>query len=201
MKLYKLITVTLFVVSVNCHAQDDIDMDKFISDLNKAIKNKNKGVTVKSVIPNDAVTNQAWVDAITKTPQDFAIVAVDANGKPVDIFGASTPFEKTNDSITVPGYTLPRGGSYKMVGAAGWAEAAYAIAETKSTAPTPSSSIAKAVGTITNATDYIAKELCPKRSRPTKLTLNLNAGFELVFNASTGSEVEWDLEIVCKRYK
>ncbi|MEW8071667.1 MAG: hypothetical protein AB2826_14720, partial [Candidatus Thiodiazotropha sp.] len=159
MKIYKLFTIALFSLSVNCQADDNIEMDKFISDLNKAIKIKNKGITVKNVAPDAEIYNQAWVKAITKTPQDFAVVAVDAKGKPIDIFGASTPFEKMNGSYSVPGYILPQGGSYKMVGAAGWAKAASAIAETKSTAPIPSSSIAKAVGTITNATDYIAQEL------------------------------------------
>lgn len=200
MKQFNLITIILFLFSGNSYAQENINMDKFISDLNRAIKYKNKGVTVKKA-PNAAISNQAWVEAITKTPQDFAIVAIDAKGNPVEMFGASTPYETTNGAISVPGYALPRGGSYKLVGAAGWAKTASEIAEKKSTAPIPSSSIKKAVGTIARATDYIAQELCTKRSRPTKLTLNINAGFELVFNTSTGSEVEWDLEVVCRRYK
>lgn len=63
------------------------------------------------------------------------------------------------------------------------------------------SDIKKAVGVIVETTDYIAEALCSKRSRPTKITLHLTAGFELVFSGETGSEVEWDMETVCDRMK
>ncbi|WP_163265583.1 hypothetical protein [Chelativorans alearense] len=62
-----------------------------------------------------------------------------------------------------------------------------------------SEDIQKAVATIADATDYIAEKLCGRRSRPTKLTLHLTAGFDLVFSGETGSQVEWDLETVCPR--
>ncbi|WP_027163667.1 hypothetical protein [Mesorhizobium sp. WSM1293] len=63
------------------------------------------------------------------------------------------------------------------------------------------SDVQKAVEAIGNTTDFIAASLCSKPSRPTKITLHLTAGFDLVFSGETGSEVEWDLEIVCPRMK
>jgi hypothetical protein len=63
----------------------------------------------------------------------------------------------------------------------------------------PTGDIGRAVETIADATDYIAERLCSRRSRPTKLVLHLTAGFNLVFSGETGSQVEWDLEIVCNR--
>ena len=63
-----------------------------------------------------------------------------------------------------------------------------------------SDDIQKAVGVVADTTDFIAEKLCKRPSRPTKITLNLTAGFNLVFSGETGSEVEWDLEAVCPRY-
>ncbi len=189
----------LINITIIANAQDGFDAEKFVKKLNTAIKANTEGVTVNRVAPAPDVTNQDWIAAVTGKPQDFAVVAMDANDKPIDIFGASAPYKKDNGSISIVGYELPAGGKFKTVGAAGWAEAAAKIAAEKQPVPPPSSSIGKAVSTIIAATDYIAQELCPKPSRPTKLVLNLSAGFELVFTAATGTEVEWDLEVVCKR--
>ncbi|TOC16501.1 hypothetical protein CGJ90_24065, partial [Vibrio parahaemolyticus] len=88
----------------------------------------------------------------------------------------------------------------ELVGSAGWTKAVSEIATNVQIAKKPSNnSIVKAVDVITDATDYIAEQLCAKRSRPTKLTLYLDAGFELVFSASSGSKIEWDLEVICDR--
>lgn len=200
MRQFIFFTLVVFSLSITSHAQETFEMKKFVTNLNNAIKTDIKGVTVKGIVINPNV-NQEWLKAITKTPQDYAVVAMDAEERPIEIFGASTPFVKYAGTISVPGYQLPQGGRYQIVGAAGWAKAAIDIATQSNIAPTVNTSIRKAITTISNATDFIALELCSKRSRPTKLVLNLNAGFELVFNASTGSEVEWDLEIVCKRPK
>lgn len=64
----------------------------------------------------------------------------------------------------------------------------------------PTDDIRRAVDAIAGATDYIAESLCSRPSRPTKLVLHLTAGFDLVFSGETGSQVEWDLEIVCSRF-
>ncbi|MEW8201042.1 MAG: hypothetical protein AB2697_19835 [Candidatus Thiodiazotropha endolucinida] len=199
MRVVIFITIAVFSISINSHAQETFEMNSFIEDLNNAIKADINGVTVKGVIEIPSISNQEWLKAVAGTPQDYAVVAVDERGKPIELFGSSTPFEKQAGNISVPGYRLPQGGSYVTVGAAGWAKAASEIAAQNRALPAINLSIRKAITTISSATDYIAKELCSKRSRPTKLVLNLNAGFELVFNASTGSEVEWDLEIVCNR--
>jgi hypothetical protein len=191
----------VFSLSITGHAQEAFEMNKFVVDLNNAIKTEIKGVTVKGIVMNPNLASQEWLKAMAKTPQDYAVVAMDAEDRPFEIFGASTPLVRDAGTISVPGYQLPQGGRYQIVGAAGWAKAATAIATQRNIMQAINPSIRKAITTISSATDFIAQELCSKRSRPTKLVLNLNAGFELVFNASTGSEVEWDLEIVCKRPK
>ena len=72
--------------------------------------------------------NQEWLHAVAKAPQDYAVVAMDAKGNPIELFGSSTPFETKGNAIFVPGYELPQGGKYKTVGASGWAKAASQIA-------------------------------------------------------------------------
>ncbi|TOE67006.1 hypothetical protein CGJ44_11155, partial [Vibrio parahaemolyticus] len=137
---------------------------------------------------------------LTTKPQDFGIVVKDQDGKAIEVFGESTPFERQGQGIYIPGYDIPKNANYELVGSAGWTKAVSEIATNVQIAKKPSNnSIVKAVDVITDATDYIAEQLCAKRSRPTKLTLYLDAGFELVFSASSGSKIEWDLEVICDR--
>ena len=199
MRNFNIFVFLIFIFNTNCYSQDLFDKDQFVLDLNNEIQKKRGGITVKASNLNRINHSQIRIETIAKTLQDFAIVAMDAKGEPVDIFGATTPFKEAGEGIFVPGYTLPKGGSFKTVGAAGWNDVALKLVTRNNTISVPNESISKAVDTISSATDYIAQELCSKKSRPTKLVLNLNAGFELVFSTSTGSEVEWDLEIVCKR--
>jgi len=199
MRKFSFFIIFYFILNSNSYSRDLFDKDQFVINLNNEIQKNRSGVTVRATNLNQINNGQIWIETIAKTPQDFAVVAMDSKGEPVDIFGSSTPFKEADGIFLVPGYTLPKGGSFKTVGAAGWNEAALQLVARNNTTSVPNESISKAVDTISSATDYIAKELCSKRSRPTKLVLNLNAGFELVFSASTGSEVEWDLEIVCKR--
>ncbi|MEW8092542.1 MAG: hypothetical protein AB2777_17580 [Candidatus Thiodiazotropha endolucinida] len=145
-------------------------MNSFVEDLNNAIKADMKGVTVKGEIENPSISNQEWLKAVAGAPQDYAVVAVDAGGKPIEKFGASTPFENQAGNISVPGYRLPQGGSYMTVSAARWAKAASEIAAQNRVLPAINSIIRKAITTISSATDYIAKELCSKRFPPNKIS-------------------------------
>jgi hypothetical protein len=132
-------------------------------------------------------------------PVEFGIVVKDASGKPYDVLSSAAPYRVSEDRIYVPGYALPPGGSFEFVGAAKWQEALKTIAYAES--PPVDPSVQRAIGAIGSATDYVADNLCPYKSRPTKVVHNLTAGFQLVFNAQTGSQVEWDLEVVCSRYQ
>lgn len=140
-------------------------------------------------------------------PPDFGIVATDASGKVIDVFGPLTPYVVSPDrsTIEIPSYELPPGGNFKLVGTAGFEEASKkALMTAYATGATPASGgvsddIKRAVEVINDATDYIATSMCARPSRPSKLILNLSAGFTLVFSAQTGSQVEWDLEVVCPR--
>lgn len=62
-----------------------------------------------------------------------------------------------------------------------------------------SDDIRTAIDAMAAATQYIAQSLCSEPARPTRITLHLTAGFKLVFEAQTGSSVEWDLDTVCDR--
>ncbi|MBY5808955.1 hypothetical protein [Rhizobium leguminosarum] len=183
------------------HAQEPaFDGDAFAKEVNAAIKLKKvDGVKVvgdpRQGIPT---TGYKWAKELTASPPQFGVVVLDKDKKPVDVLAGSAPYLVTGSEITIAGYDLPAGGSFKTVGAAGWTKAVGELATAEEVQP-PSDDIQKAVSVVSDATDYIAGQLCKRKSHPTKIVFHLTAGFELVFNAETGSEVEWDLELVCPR--
>lgn len=179
----------------------EFEPEQFTRELNEYLES-HPGVTVTGEVGSAlswTLLDQGWVEGIARQSQSFGIVAMDSDKRVVDIFGAETPYTLTGGEISVPGYELPEGGEFRIVGSAGLVNAAEAIAMAREVRA-PSSDIQKAVDTIINATDYIADRLCAQSSRPTKLILHLTAGFNLVFSGETGSQVEWDLEIVCDRF-
>lgn len=200
MRPKNLLPFLFMLISSNALAEDKFDSDLFVKKLNQAIKEKHLGVHVEGFpFPEDA-SLKYWNENLTTKPQDFGIVVKDQDGKAIEVFGESTPFERQGQGIYIPGYEIPKNANYELVGSAGWTKAVSEIATNVQIAKKPSNnSIVKAVDVITDATDYIAEQLCAKRSRPTKLTLYLDAGFELVFSASSGSKIEWDLEVICDR--
>ena len=156
------------------------------------------GVTVTTETSEEA-WDKVWAKAyesggIAPIP-DFGIGVYDGQGQLIELFTGNTPYQIEGEEIFVPGYTLPPGGTFETMGREGVKEA---FAKLEPAEP-PGGDIQKAVDTISRATDYIASELCSKPSRPTKLVLNLTAGFRLALTVETGSQVEWDLEIVCNR--
>ncbi|MGO4480409.1 MULTISPECIES: hypothetical protein [Rhizobium] len=195
-----LLAVLLLAAPVIGQAQEPaFDGDAFAKEVNAEIKaRKFEGVTVTGD-PRQAapMADYKWAKELTASPPQFGIVVLDKDKKPIDVLGGSAPYVVTGSEIAIAGYDLPAGGSFKTVGAAGWTKAVSELA-TEEASP-PSEDIQKAVGVVADATDYIAGQLCKRKSHPTKIVFHLTAGFELVFNAETGSEVEWDLEIVCSR--
>lgn len=106
--------------------------------------------------------------------------------------------------VTVsPSVHFDAGSSTDTMGSAsaGWGDMSATTAtgsDEPSTEP-PSEDIGEAVDTVVGASNFIAGRLCPNPYRPTKLILHLTAGFNLVFTGETGSQVEWDLEVICNR--
>lgn len=182
-------------------AQDAaFDGDAFAKEMNAAIKAKNiDGVTVKGD-PKAALpaTDYKWAKDLTSSPPEFGIVVLNKDKKPIDILGSAAPYVVKGSDIKIAGYDLPKGGSFKTIGAAEWTRTVSELAVADEVPP-PSKDIQKAVSVVADATDYIASKLCARKSHPTKITFHLTAGFDLVFSGETGSEVEWDLEEVCKR--
>lgn len=188
------------------------DPEAFIKGLNERLAQEQlQGV---QVVPGEAnvfldfgsgdsdlgMTN--WAKALTaKTPQN-GFVVFDQAKRPVDVLGPDLQYTvKADNSVNIVGYDPPPGGEVKLVGPAEWNSSVQAIAAANDYKPSPpSNDIQRALTVVRDATDYVASMMCTLKSRPTKLTLNLTAGFELAFNIETGSEVEWDLEVVCKRY-
>jgi hypothetical protein len=142
---------------------------------------------------------EKWLSGVVQNAPDFGFVVDNAQGIPVEVLSGAAPFETIDGNISVTGYALPLGHSIRTVGPAGWVDAATTIAD-RERVGAPSRDIGRAIDTISGAGDYIAQELCARNARPTELVLNLTASFELVFNLETGSQVTWDLEIVCDRY-
>jgi len=199
-KIYLLAATLLFVPGMSSAQEPAFDGDTFAKEVNAAIKLKKlEGIKVvgdpRQVAPT---TDYKWAKELTASPPQFGVVVLDKNKKPIDVLAGSAPYVVTGSDIAIAGYDLPAGGSFKTVGAAGWTKAVSELA-TAEEAAAPSDDIQKAVGVVADATDYIAGQLCKRKSHPTKIVFHLTAGFELVFNAETGSEVEWDLEVVCAR--
>lgn len=194
------VAITVLVPSLGTAQEPTtFDAEGFVKSLNESLKSKSlEGVRVTGAPNTLSVINEKWAEELSASPPQFGVVVYDANTKPVDVLGSNAPLVPDGNDINVLGYKLPPGGSFRTVGAAGWTKAVADIAAQEKKA-VPSEGIQKAVNTVADATDYIASSLCKLKSRPTKLVLNLTAGFELVFSAETGSEVEWDLELVCPR--
>ena len=107
MRNFNIFVFLIFIFNTNCYSQDLFDKDQFVLDLNNEIQKKRGGITVKASNLNRINHSQIRIETIAKTLQDFAIVAMDAKGEPVDIFGATTPFKEAGEGVFVPGYTLP----------------------------------------------------------------------------------------------
>lgn len=181
-------------------AQDNgFDPDAFAKELNTAIKAKRvEGVTISGDPRATGFLRSDWAREMTNPPPQFGVVVLDKNKKPIDVLGGTAPVVVVGSGIEVPGYQLPSGGSFKTIGAAEWTRTVAEIAN-QAEPPAPSEDIEKAVTVVADATDYIADKLCSRRSHPTKIVFHLTAGFDLVFTGETGSQVEWDLEVVCAR--
>lgn len=144
----------------------------------------------------DLAIRRDWVSHASRNAPEFGFVVNDPEGLPVDVFGGNTPFKTFNDTIEITGYNLPEGFTVNTVGTAGYVAAIEEIAKR---VEAPSDDVAKAVQTVKGASAYIVQELCSAVGRPTEITLNLTAGFQLAFSVETGSEFHWDLEVVCAR--
>lgn len=199
-----ILTCILFAPGANSQ-EAEFDGNEFVKSLNEQLEEK--GITVigdAAAFESDGVTGDGLDEIVREVPvmkewPEYGIVAKARDGTIVDVFGAGVPYTVDADQIKIPGYQAPQGVELQTVGSWEYLAASDDLYAKFESASVPSKSIQKAVDKITAATDYVASTLCPKKSRPTKIVLNLSAGFELVFNAQTGSQVEWDLEVVCTR--
>ncbi|MEM0976219.1 MAG: hypothetical protein AAGJ34_01660 [Pseudomonadota bacterium] len=186
----------------------EFDPNTFEDALNTVLTNM-EGVSVEmetggiATMATDVLSTSiydAWaIEAAGNTPT-FAFIVEDIDGNPVEVFGSDVPFSQSSDGVVIPGMTLEPGETIRTVGSAGYIDAITEI-KLQSLQRAPARDIARALRTITDASDYIAAQLCPMRSRPSELVLNLSAGFELVFDVQTGSQVTWNLEEVCERFE
>lgn len=202
MKQLRTVCLLALMATVGTAAAQDagFDPDAFAKELNTAIKAKRgEGVTVSGdPRASGFVKSVDWAREMTSQPPQFGVVVLDKNKKPIDVLGGTAPIVVVGSGIDIPGYQLPAGGSFKTIGAAEWTRTISEIAN-QAEPPAPSEDIEKAVTVVADATDYIADKLCSRRSHPTKIVFHLTAGFDLVFTGETGSQVEWDLEVVCAR--
>jgi hypothetical protein len=168
------------------------------------------------MVESSSFYKSAWLAAQASNAPNSGVVVLNEAGIPLDLISGDLVNVLANGTISVPGYALPPGGKFETVGAAGWIASAGKIAQSKlfdeklitgTTASggggggfeeLPDETIIKAMKAIVAANDYIIAQLCKRPTRPTKITLNLSAGFKLVFDVQTGSQVEWDLDIICK---
>jgi hypothetical protein len=145
---------------------------------------------------NKRASSTDWSSHAVENAPEFGFVVYDNGGLPVDVFGGTAPFRTMDNTVEITGYNLPEGYSVKTVGTAGYVEAVSMIAQL---VEAPSNDVENAVKTVKGASAYIVQELCSAVGRPTEITLNLTAGFKLAFSVETGSQFNWDLEVVCLR--
>lgn len=185
-------------------AAQDFNAQSFEEDVNNAISDM-PGVsfTVNSETKSDAANAQTdiairriWASHAAENAPEFGFVVNDLEGMPVDVFGENTPYQTLKNRIEITGYNLPEGFTVNTVGTAGYVAAVEEIAKR---VEAPSNDVEIAVQTVKGASAYIVQELCSAVGRPTEITLNLTAGFQLAFSVETGSEFHWDLEVVCLR--
>jgi len=180
-------------------AQNEVlNQDTFITELNKALEDQFAGVTVEGISDSKELIeamnvagfgiDSSWAAAAARNAQDFGIVAMDAGKNVIDVFGASTPFEKTAEGWVFPGYNLPPGGSFNTVGSAGYADAIGKLAKVKNQIEV-TSSLKKVVNKIVGAGGYIVDTLCSMHGRPSQIELHLDAGLNWVVKASTDTKV------------
>jgi len=177
--------------------------------INQELVEQLNGVSVEALPSNGALADALnaagvrmtmgsyWADAAIKDAQDFGVVALDADQKILDVFGASTPLMEADDGLMVPGYELPPGGRFDIVGSAGYANAVSVLATEKiDYNVTPS--LEKVIGKIVGAGGYMFDQLCSMRGRPTQIELHLDAGLNWVVKATTGTKVVWNMEDLCE---
>jgi hypothetical protein len=198
-----LTAICLAGLATNAEAQD-FDAQSFENAVNEAISDM-PGVSFSVTdeanpsmvdMTTEMTIGTAWASHAIENAPEFGFVVYDAEGLPVDVFGANAPFQTMDNIIEITGYNLPEGYTVNTVGTAGYIEAVSIIAQR---VEAPSDDVENAVQTVKGASAYIVQELCSAVGRPTEITLNLTAGFKLAFSVETGSQFHWDLEVVCLR--
>lgn len=201
MKTLSIIITSLggLLLSLSTLKAQEFDPHSFEAELNDAIA----AIPGVSITLNDAPWTQlddvmSQYEKLVEQPPDFGFVVRSGDGQAIDLIGGSVPFSTSGDSVDITGLALPAGAFVETVGRAGWIAASSEITQ-RERVVAPSRDIGRVVDTVLDASDYLAQELCGRASRPTQIELNLTAGFELVFNASTGSVITWNMEVVCAR--
>lgn len=198
------INAVFFTAIGTIGAAQDYDAKSFEDAVNEAISDM-PGVTFRAAdgeIPGllkpqaDTPQPRNLASHTIENAPEFSFVISDPDGQPVDIISGDAPFSTLGNKIEITGYELPDGFTVNTVGKAGYLDAVSDIAQR---VEAPSDDVAEAVQTVKGASAYIVQELCSAAGRPTEITLNLTAGFQLVFGVETGSAFHWDLEVVCSR--
>lgn len=159
--------------------------------------------SVSPVIPQGQIewfseAMNEWAAEAIRTAPEFGFVVYNPEGIAWDIIGKDVPHKISDDMIDISGYRLPAGYTVNTVGKLQYIDAVAQVAATRQVSA-PSEDMERTVQLIKAAGDYIKQELCSFEARPTEITLNLTAGFKLVFGLETGSSFFWDLEAACNR--
>lgn len=175
----------------------EIDQD-FVDDLNAYVAQQSSSSSISLPNQTDASVGVGlgaeWKMWVGTRPPGVGIAVLNEQGRPVDMLGGQVTYTASGDQITVPGYSLPQGGKFEVVGSAKWPEYVAEIAKENNPIP---EDLEVTLERMAAATAYIVQMFCGLDGRPSKITLHVDAGFSLVVSAGTGSAVEWDLDKIC----
>ena len=188
----KLSVCLMLFISVEALAEDNTTNDQEMSKTAQILENM--GITaVTEYGPHTVWSN------VSKNPPKVGVIAKDQQGRLLDIFDLDGQEFEDKKLIHVRGYQLPPGGTFERVGAAGWIKAVGDLRSSYYRSTEVGLTIKDAVTEVDRVSSTIRDLLCLNPGRPTEVVMTFDAGFNIVVAAGAGTQLTWDMEIVCKR--
>lgn len=130
---------------------------------------------------------------------DYGYVVYGEGGEVLKAFGPDTPVQVDPlGNIFITGADLPAGAVVKTEDGPTFVQA---LSSVEADNPSEDSDITKTlrglVDSISDGAEYVELKLCPHPARPTKITVEIEGGFDFYVHGSVVSTVDWDLEAMC----
>jgi hypothetical protein len=175
----------------------DFDEQGFVRALNEALRNQGISATVGGETRSAIETIKGKSPELQLAVPDYGVAVKTPDGQIASVFGPTAPVSRdaVGKIVGIDGYFGGPGVSYEVIGSDQYVAQIAGIASAAELDP----SITRAVEVFRAATELIVSRLCESKGRPSEITLNLDANFNLVIGVSTGTEAKWDLTETCSR--